>query len=183
MVDLITIGENQYRDEKTGLRFPWFTKPFLDELSTWDMSKENVFIYGIGADVLWFQKKCKAVYGVDEKFDWVQTISDVLIACGENKNVELKFCPDKQHFINSIRYFKRKFGIIVVDGDYWRDECIKEALDHLKEDGKLIVDNWCQEEVYLPNNETYDQLINFRIEVYKQPTHATWVTAVFTKIK
>ena len=47
-------NEWQTLDPETGLVFPWFVRPFLDVLKTWDITNWDIFEYGCGFSTLWF---------------------------------------------------------------------------------------------------------------------------------
>jgi hypothetical protein len=181
MIDLTKIDGGQVFDEKSNCVFPWFTKSFLDELSTWDLSDKNIFIYGIGADVKWFQRKAKIVCGVDEKFEWVNSVREDLVSEGKYTNVNLRFTPTMDGFTSAIYDFDMMFDIVVIDGDYWRDQCVIPAINRLKNAGVLIIDNYDQPSVWQPNKKTREVLKDFECKFYKQAGHTDWQTATFTK--
>jgi SAM-dependent methyltransferase len=172
MIDFNSQNEWQYRDPSNGLIYPWYTKPALDEIATWDLKDKIVFEYGCGASTLWWVDKAKKVYGVENDkvyFDVVaQKVGDKASICHE---------PEAEPYINSIRQWGIKFDIIVVDGG-WRDESIPTVLEHLKPGGILIYDNWMQPQVCIQTEEVQRTLLAMPHKIYKEAAHKYWQTLI-----
>lgn len=177
MIDLSTPNEWQYIDPANGLVFPWYTKPFLDELVTWDLSDKVVFEYGCGASTLWWAKKCKKLYGAENNREYFLKVAEYVWP-----KVNISHEADMNSFVCSPLQWMPIFDIIIIDGspDEWRDDCVKPAIECLKPGGKLIIDNWEQPSVWMPSTETKELLKNYPCKIYKQPNHPDWQTAVFT---
>lgn len=178
MIDLNTTNEWQHRDPSTGLVFPWYTKSFLDELVTWDLSDKAVFEYGAGASTLWWLKKCQVVYGAESNREWFMKVVNATKGGGC-----ITLLEDKENYIAGAKQYVRLYDIIVIDGEpiAWRDDCVPYALAYLKPGGKLIIDNWLQPSVgWLPSEETQQILSKYPVQVYAQEGHPDWKTAVFT---
>jgi predicted O-methyltransferase YrrM len=181
MIDLTTIEQWQWRDEKTGLRLPYYTKPFLDELATWDLSEKNIFEYGLGASTIYYVNRAKTVCGVDEKKEWIDLIYKEARKEARPSNLVLMHHAEKNDFVNCIYDFPMRFDIVVIDGDYWRDECVVPAINKLSDGGVIIIDNWLQPSVWMAREETQGLLNDFDCKIYKQEGHPDWQTAVFIK--
>jgi len=141
-------NDTQYIDEHCGLVYPWFSKPFLDLLSTWELKDKRVFEYGGGHSTDWWEHYAKEVCTVECDALWILYMTDIArkgrlihrpVIDGE---VELK-----SRYVNAIYEFDGEFDIIVIDGSY-RDECIAAALTKIKDGGNIICDNWDQESVW-----------------------------------
>lgn len=179
MIDLTTPNEWQHKDESLGgILFPWYTKSFLDELVTWDLKDKVVFEYGLGASTLWWNEKCNRLCGVESSHEYYSAVCRNV-----EDNNELLFESKRALFPGTIGSFTIKFDIIIVDCEpvEWRDDCIENAIRYLKPRGKLIVDNWDQPSVWVPNMETRKLLAPFWKTLFKQDGHTDWQTAVFTK--
>jgi predicted O-methyltransferase YrrM len=157
----------QYKDSESGLIMPWYTLPALEWLIKQDVSKWHIFEYGSGYSTIWFRAHCKTILSVDHSEKWAKAMN----ACAVS---------DKKTFIESINLSSGKiFDCIIVDSEYWREECAAFCIPYLKQGGFLIIDNW--------ESENYDPKVNeelFRnwpIEIFKQPNHSTWKTAILTK--
>lgn len=182
MIDLNTTNEWQFRDSSNGLVLPWYTKSFLDELVTWDLSDKVVFEYGAGASTLWWNKKAKHVFTVESNEQYFEALIKHI-----GQHSAMMYTPLSDVYTNYIYGpHGTKFDIIIIDGEpiQWRDACVQPALDCLKPGGKLIIDNWMQESVgWIPSEETRALLAPYPCEIYKQIGHPDWQTAVFTKAK
>ncbi len=194
MKELIDPNEWQFRDDSLGgILFPWYVKPFLDVLSTWDLSDKVVWEYGLGASTIWYAHKAKEIYGVDSNTQWLSAVLDRLKELGKTGRFQLAntaFHTEHEamlHYTNSIYMTDvcvsgDLFDIVVIDGLY-RDECIPHALKYLKPGGELIIDNYNQPSVWMATQKSQDLLADetFDQKIFKQNGHPDWQTAVFTK--
>lgn len=161
------MNEWQNFDEETQLIFPWYTKPFLDVLKTWDVSNWKVFEYGSGSSTLWWRKKAKLVHSIDSNQEW-------------SVKVKSMFVNDKKTFIEYPTIEKYEYDCIIIDGEpvEWRDECTKFALDSIRKGGIIIIDNYNQASVglhYWPRTSIL--LRPFKINIFSQEGHDDWKTA------
>lgn len=175
MIDLNSTNEWQRLDPSTGLVFPWYTKSCLDELATSDLKDKVVFEYGCGASSLWWAEKCKKLYGVENNKEYFDAVVSRIgaITC-------LAYETEERAYINSIRQWCIQFDIIVVDGG-WRDESIPTVLEHLKQGGVIIYDNWMQPSVCCQTEEVQNTLLAFPHKIYKQDGHPDWQTLIAIK--
>lgn len=177
MIDLNHCNEWQHRCSETGLVLPWYTKSFLDELVTWELSDKVVFEYGAGASTVWWARKCKSVYAVESNETYLEAVRSKVDEMG------IYYAGTKETYLKFITKPGRKFDIVVVDGEPigWRDDCIPWALNNLNPGGRLIIDNWLQPSVgWMPSEETHQLLSQYPVKVYPQSGHPDWKTAVFT---
>lgn len=177
MIDLSTPNEWQHICPELGIVMPWYTKPALDEIVTWDLKDKVVFEYGCGASTLWWAEKCKKLYGVEYNSDYFYAVSEKIW-----DRVGLLCCTqDPGDYINSPRqYTAFKFDIMVIDGSF-RDACVPVALECLNLGGKLIFDNWMQPEVEMQQQETQDMVLALPHAIYRQENHPYWQTLIATK--
>jgi len=160
-------------DESCGLIFPWYTKPFIDKLKTWDLPNWRVFEYGCGDSTIWWRYHVKEVLSVDTNLEWANKTGSI-------------FIKDKTDFINSpIKYCdNQKFDCIIIDSEPvdWRDECIPVAMNCLENGGYLIIDNYNQKTVNLEHWPNVNNLLkDLPHEVFKQDGHVDWKTAYWIK--
>lgn len=167
MVDLSTPNEWQHICPDTGLVMPWYTKPALDEIVTWDLKDKVVFEYGCGASTLWWRKRAKAVYSVDEDRAYSEVTGAYLA----------KNPVDFLHYI----YEFPPLDIVIIDGERLRQESVEHALKCLKPGGVLIYDNWMQPSVELQSEETQRVLLSLPHKIYKQENHPDWQTLIAWK--
>ena len=76
-LDPKNINSLQYIDDN-GVTFPWYTKPFLDELKTWNLTNKKVFEYGAGYSTIWWSTYAEHVTSVDDHYPWICAINDYL---------------------------------------------------------------------------------------------------------
>lgn len=155
---------HQKRDETNGLIFPYYTWTFLDVLKTWEISHWDVFEYGVGYSTLWWRNKCKSVEGVDNQLEWANRFQSA-------------YQTEKEKYIQSP---KNMYDCIIIDGEpvAWRDECTQYALQHLKSNGILIIDNYHQASCDCANWEQTDMLLkDYKCFIYHQVGHPDWKTA------
>lgn len=171
---LPTINDTQYLDERCGLIFPWFSKPFLDQMMHWRWEDKRVFQYGGGWSDIWFSRYVKELYSVECDLQWVRAITDEVNQRGgkimgrlalhsteayyqyEGANfagnlLYREVIPGevelKSKYVNAIYEIDGEFDCIIIDGSY-RDETIAAALTKIKDGGIIICDNWDQEGVW-----------------------------------
>lgn len=165
--------EWRYLCPETNLLYPWYVKPFLDLLSTWDLKDKIIFESGCGSSTLWWVEKCKFVYGVETSGDYITAIESGLQG---KHNYNIFHETEVEKFANAPIYVGKKFDIFIIDG-VWRDECVPQAIQTLKDGGILIIDNWLQPSVGVASEEIQQLLSKYEGEVFKEPTHPDWQTA------
>jgi len=128
--------------DSKGEPIPWFTYPAIDYLKSIDLSRKNVFEFGSGNSTIFWAKRCKKVISVEHDKKWYEkTLSKLKELRQNQKRAELIFAPSKKNYLESIKKYKYRFDIIVIDGLY-REECIKEEiLKKLRPNGWIILDN------------------------------------------
>jgi hypothetical protein len=62
--------------DKFGNPIPWYTYPATEYLSHLDFSRLTVFEYGSGNSTLWWAKRAKSVFSVEDDKDWFEKISN-----------------------------------------------------------------------------------------------------------
>ncbi|KAA6347432.1 hypothetical protein EZS27_005116 [termite gut metagenome] len=157
---------------------PWITfgaKNFLDNILNSNM---HVFEYGAGCSTLYFSRRIKTIYSVENNKEWFESLNKYI---KENRidNVSIRLVegvpangintiysslsPDYEN-INFEDYVKvidtfpdMLFDIILVDGRA-RAGCIKHAVVKLKKGGYLIVDNSERKEYFRGNDYLFNPL-------------------------
>lgn len=181
MIDLSTPNEWQHRDESLGgILFPWYTKSFLDELVTWELSDKVVLEIGMGASTLWWNKKAAWVTAFDMNKEWYYAVSEKM-----DLSKATSFIPKEGMVVEAMMNVldTASFDIAIIDCEPidYRDRCAQAALLYLKPGSKLIIDNWLQPSVgWMPSEETQQLLSQHPVKVYPQEGHPDWKTAVFT---
>jgi hypothetical protein len=142
-----------------GQALPWLNKHVLDKLISLQKKKWRVFEYGSGHSTLWWQDQVKEIISVEHNKNFYRIIrNDVKNNCIYIRRdlVKRKNCD----YVQSINEFDDKFSCVIVDGRN-RVLCIKEAIDKVKWNGYLILDN--------SDRERYKEgvdLLNKRFKIY-----------------
>lgn len=168
MLDISQKTEWQFIDSELNLIYPWYTKSFLDVLDTWDLLDKKVLELGGGFSTLWWNAKCHYVHTVESNKEWSGEIL-------ENNPTCKIFTPQEYSF-------DFEYDIVILDSDWCnRDELFQFCIDHTKNNGILIVDNWMQPEVWV--SECPEDLTKYEHYIYKQEGHPHWQTAYFKIVK
>lgn len=173
-------NEWQYKDESNGMIYPWFTLPFLRELSKWDLKGKDILEFGSGYSTLWFVDKLANITSFETNELWYRMVKTELTANFSDDEHNLLWQLILVSEYKKLSDFESIFDIIIIDG-VDRDNCLKTYIDLLRPGGILIIDNWMQPSVWMPNEETLYILKYYTCNVYKQPNHPDWQTAVFIK--
>lgn len=180
------VNEWQHVDPTNDFVFPWFTKPFLDLFTTWDMQEWSVFEWGTGYSTLWLANRCKQVVSVDNNTQWIQSVREGLHEHGL-ENVILKHripaAPyaigdggEESLFVTAIDEDDALYDCIIIDGDFHRNACAQRSLKHLKRGGILILDNANQATIGLDSSATFELLKDYPHFSFQQPGHPDWKT-------
>jgi len=117
-----------------GLPIPWFTYPAIEYLIQLNLKDKTVLEWGAGNSSLFFSSIAKKICSIEHNKNWYNEISALKIP-----NQELIF-REGNLYVTAIKEFNQKFDIVVIDG-ILRDDCSKIAIQYLKSDGLIILDN------------------------------------------
>jgi len=133
------------------LEVPWFSYAAIDFLEGFLRPSMTVCEYGSGGSTLFFSRRTKSVYSIEDNQKWFDMVSQRLKEKGAN-NVTLKLCPfdfknpagfENSEYLNALP--DEKFDVIVVDGsEEWtqvRPVCFARAETRIKEGGIIVVDD------------------------------------------
>jgi predicted O-methyltransferase YrrM len=133
------------------LELPWFSYAAIDFLVTFLQPELRVFEYGSGGSTLFFARRVKSVYSVEDNFNWFELVSQRLEKKGLS-NATLKLCPfdfknpvgfEDSPYLNALG--EGHFDVIVVDGsEEWtqvRPACFHHAERQIKKGGIIVVDD------------------------------------------
>ena len=126
---------------------PMYTYPCYEWLDSIDWTGSKVFEFGTGYSTVWWQNKKVDYYGVEDDGEWYQRIIKLI----NGKQLKVKYEIDLKKYMKTIYDYDFKFDVIVIDGQV-RFDCIKPALEKIKDNGMIIFDNsdWhksCKEEL------------------------------------
>lgn len=119
-----------------GEPIPWFTYPAIDFLDPIVKKNWKVFEWGSGNSTLWWAAKVSQVYSIEDNENWFDEIKKRVPS-----NVEIEYCSEKEVYIHAIKETNiDNYDVIVIDGSY-RNDCARNAIEHLNEKGIIILDN------------------------------------------
>ena len=133
------------------LEIPWFSYAAIDFLENFLQPQMTVCEYGSGGSTLFFAKRTKSVYSIEDNEKWFELVSGRLKQKGI-ANVALRLCPfdfknpvrfEHSDYLNAIP--DERFDVIVVDGsEEWtqvRPICFEKAETRIKPGGIIVVDD------------------------------------------
>ena len=120
--------------DKNQKEIPWFTYPAIEYLNKLDLKDKSIFEYGSGNSTVYWTRNMKEVFAVENNETWFKSVKKRI------KNAKYQLETDKDKYINNIKVYKRKYDVIVIDGDF-RDKCAIEAIKYLGEGGFIVLDN------------------------------------------
>ncbi|MDB2614287.1 class I SAM-dependent methyltransferase, partial [Chlamydiales bacterium] len=180
------INEWQFLDAE-GKVFPWYTKSFLDELVTWDISDWEILEMGSGYSTAWLATHCKNLVSVENDVQWAEAVQKDL-KHQKIKNVQFKVRDDaltrevngvmSSHFVEAMDEDDKLYDCIVVDGAdvTCRNQCVYKALNHIKLGGVIILDNANQATCGIDSTPAFQLLSGYKHYSFKQPNHPDWRT-------
>lgn len=113
---------------------PWFTYPAIEFLSQFNYSELEIFEWGSGNSSFYFAQKCKSIISVEINNEWFDLNNDYKL---KNQTFILS---NEEKFESEILNFNSLFDIIIIDS-IKRSECANIALNKIKENGLIILDN------------------------------------------
>jgi len=123
--------------DRDGNPIPWFSYSAIEYLDSLDLSKKDVFEFGTGNSTVYWAKNARSVAGIENNESWLSYVKNQTL---KFKNVKLTFEKNKNQYANALSKLKRKFDIIIIDGEN-RQECVNIAIKQLKRGGLIILDN------------------------------------------
>jgi predicted O-methyltransferase YrrM len=133
------------------LEVPWFSYAAIDFLESFVQRHMSVFEFGSGGSTLFFAKRARKVFSVEDNASWYDWVTRHL-AEKRLTNAQLRLCPfnfkDPVGFENSdyLRAMPDEFfDVIVVDGSeewtYVRPACFQLAETRINKGGIIVVDD------------------------------------------
>ena len=123
--------------DNTNQPIPWFTYPSIEFLSERLNKKLNVFEFGSGNSSLFFAKRVRRIISVEHNREWFDKIKNSL---PDNSEIQIVESNSFDQYLEPLKTIDEKFDIIIVDGIF-RNECLVESINHLTENGLVILDD------------------------------------------
>lgn len=130
--------------DKNSNPLPLYTYPAIEYLSSIDFSSKKIFEFGSGYSTLWWIGLKAEVVSVESDEKWVKKLTPDLEKLQSENSAKHQyiFAPKDEDYINSILKFPDfYFDVIVIDGIPSRALCAKNAIEKVKKDGMVILDN------------------------------------------
>jgi hypothetical protein len=160
--------------DKVGNPIPWYTYPATEYLLHLDFSRLAVFEYGSGNSTLWWAKRAKSVFSVEDDKDWFEKISNNL-ASG---SIQYLLETNKNSYVSSA---PKNVDVFIIDGKH-RRECAEHVVK-LGVGVMLILDN----SDWYPGTVEYlkASLGWFQIDFhgFGPINNYTWTTSVFVNLQ
>src|SRR6267154_4826382 len=133
------------------LEIPWFSYAAIDFLEGFLQPDMTICEYGSGGSTLFFAKRAKNVYSIEDNPKWFELVSNRLREKSIN-NVQLKLFPfdfknpvgfENSEYLNAMP--DQRFDVIVIDGsEEWtqvRPVCFQKAEKNVRAGGIIVVDD------------------------------------------
>ncbi len=133
------------------LEIPWFSYAAIDFLERFLELHMTVCEYGSGGSTLFFARRVKSVFSIEDNPRWHELVSRRLQERGL-RNVTLKLCPfdfknpvgfEQSEYLTAMP--EERFDVVVVDGsEEWtqvRPICFERAESRVKRGGIIVVDD------------------------------------------
>ncbi len=140
--------ESWLKSFKTGLSqdgngdyLPWMPYNLIEYLSDKLSENDRVFEYGFGASSIFFANKVKEVISIESNAKWHDVMFDSIIPSKiENLQVVLMEDALTNPKYEGLSNNYEKFDFVIVDS-LKREKCMQNAINAIKEDGQIILDD------------------------------------------
>ena len=119
-----------------GTPIPWLTYSLLDFLTERIHKNMTFFEYGSGNSTIYFSKLVKKIDAVEDNKEWLKKVAAEV---PENVNLIYQSLEDTA-YENTILHQEDDYDLVIVDGRK-RVKCLKAAVEKIKNDGVLLLDD------------------------------------------
>ena len=113
---------------------PWITFPAIRFLKRRLTPESRVFEWGSGMSTIWFERRCREVWAVEDDPAWHARITALA------RKAKVVLLEGKAYVEKILDFPPGYFDVISVDGSY-RLDCFRLALAHIGPGGLLLIDN------------------------------------------
>ena len=121
--------------DQAGNPVPWYTYPAIEFAKQLDFSDREVFEFGSGYSSLFWGNRARRVVSVEHEPEWHSRMQPQLPS-----NVDYRLVTEPSRYPLTILEYPEQFDVVIIDGEQ-RPECVGPALEKLRADGLIIVDN------------------------------------------
>lgn len=147
---LLEVHERRHRDD------PWWTAASVSMLTSLLRPSDACFEWGSGRSTVWLAKRLASVVSVEHDARWYGEMRPKL----RGLPADVHLVPEEEEAYVAPVMEHDELDLAVVDG-LFRDACALAALDRLRPDGLLLIDNV---ERHLPNGSLSPESIGDRYE-------------------
>ena len=121
--------------------YPWLPYSATNFLINYfdKFNDKDILEFGAGCSTVFFSKTLSKVYSKEDNYDWYNFLKNKIIK-KDIKNTYLEFCENKDNYLLIDKDWPSHYDLILIDGS-WRDECLKIALEKIKDNTLIILDN------------------------------------------
>lgn len=121
--------------DTNGTPIPWYTYPAIEYLTSFDFRDCEVFEFGSGNSSIFWASRTRSVISVENNRAWFEVVNK-----RKQQNQLVIHRADEDGYVKALSEQGKLFEIVVIDGN-WRKPCTVEAINCLKEDGMIVLDN------------------------------------------
>ncbi len=121
--------------DKAGNPVPWYTYAAIEFAKQLDFSDKEVFEFGSGYSTVFWGGRAKTVVAVEHEKEWYDRMLPEI-----PRNVDYRFVAEPDRYPRLILEYPGLFDVVIIDGEL-RPDCVEPALEKLRDDGLIIVDN------------------------------------------
>ncbi len=161
--------------DNNGNPLPLYTYPAIEYLNSLNFSHKKIFEFGSGNSTLFWLNKGAIVNSVESNKMWFKKLTQEI---GDNSKHKFIFANKVQYY-DAILEDDERYDVIIIDGSENRLESTKRALERIKEDGMMIIDNsdWFENSTRLIREKL--DFIQIDFYGFKPSKSNTSVTSVF----
>jgi predicted O-methyltransferase YrrM len=131
---------------------PWYSRGSIEFLNDNINDSMQVLEYGCGSSTIWLAQRVGGIISIEHSKDWADKVTQLIPSSLRHK-INIIHIPNQEQgehvgsggrfydrYTNHIKTLDKTFDIICVDGRC-RSQCIINSIDHIKDDGFLLIDN------------------------------------------
>ncbi len=123
--------------DKNGNPIPWGTYSFIKFIEPRLKKDFKVFEFGSGNSTLWYAKRVSEITAVENDLEWYKNVSSSMPPNAQMIYCELKYDGD---YCRQVVKQNKQYNIIIIDGRD-RNNCVKNSINFLTNDGIIVYDN------------------------------------------
>ena len=123
--------------DKNGNPIPWNTYTYINFIENRLRKHFDIFEYGSGNSTLWYAQRAGTIKSVENDKTWFELISKKIPS---NSKIVYKELEYDGEYSKEVLRDDKNYHIIVIDGRD-RNNCLKNAVNKLTDDGIIVFDN------------------------------------------